>query len=238
MRPPPLAATATAGPLLPGVPPPGPGRGPRGGPALPLPQCRPRLGLCLGRPLVPFDRPTRVPRPAVSGGAGKPLGLLPGLSRGDPRRGGGDAAKSARRRCSGGLRIRAHRNGGRVASCTRDVRRPGGRPGDAVVRLLPALVHPVLRVHRGALPHRGGGCPLRPAATVVDHRRAAGVPGRAYTQHGSRHCRLRRGGRAACCVAGATAPASPRRGGRPPWDRGVHGLQLGHGGYPDCIPDL
>ena len=101
-----------------------------------------------------------------------------------------------------------------------------------LARLLPALVHLVVRLHGGTLPDGGRGHPLRPPAPLVDHGGVAGLRGRPHPQHrgGRRH--LRAGRRPAGGLARAKAAAVRRRGDHPARPGGLPGLQLGHGRHP------
>ena len=92
----------------------------------------------------------------------------------------------------------------------------------AAPRLLPDGLRPVHGVHRGSLPHGGGGLPLRPVAPLLAHGGPVRVPRRSHPQHGGRGRAGRGRDRAPAAWRGRTlrpavAAAGPRSGSCPSW---------------------
>ena len=192
----------------------------------------------MGRPLVPQDRPTRLPAPAGQRRRWQQVGLLSGLPDRRQGPGGGDATEPAGRRVRRRLHLRPQRGPGDLAGGARGGRVPARRPDGPALGLLPDGLRPVHGVHRGPLPDRGGCQPVRPLAPILADRGPVRLPGGTHPQHGrgrrARRGRERTGGR----LARPLPPPGRRRGRGPARARGVHGLQLGHGGDPRRLPHL
>ena len=113
------------------------------------------------------------------------------------------------------LGVRADGHPGHLAGCAPGPGRSGGGPCGPAVRLLPPVVHPLVRLHRGPLSHRGGRVSLRAGAAPLDHGGAPGLSGRPDPQHRHRRGAVRPRGGIAGGLALPHAEAAGRRRARP-----------------------